>query len=141
MPLLSYEFKFQNILYILYVCRDFNALAVMSSCGMWDWNSDFTRDYSCNVPHVQGRHSNQYHSAMALVVFCLASKPCFKNLPRNYDTLKYIAKKPRGLEVALVDFKPDWRHCKYMNEVLLNWKKINLMLFFTCYPQCRGKYL
>ena len=42
-------------------------------------------------------------SAMALVVFCLASKPCFKNLPRNYNTLKYMAKKPRGLEVALVD--------------------------------------
>ena len=53
---------------------------------------------------VQGRHSNQCHRAMALVVFCLASKPCFKNLPRNYNTLKYIAKKPRGLEVALVDF-------------------------------------
>ena len=55
----------------------------------------------------QWRHSNQCHRAMALVVFCLASKPCFKNLSRNYDTLKYIAKKPRGLEVALVDFRPD----------------------------------
>ena len=59
----------------------------------------------------QGRHSNQCHHAMTLVVFCLASKPCFKNLPRNYDTLKYIAKKPRGLEVAQVDFRPDCRHC------------------------------
>ena len=27
--------------------------------------------------------------------FCLASKPCFENLPRNYDS---IAKKPQGLE-------------------------------------------
>jgi len=59
---------------------------------------------------LQGRHSNQCHRAMALVVFCLASKPCFKNLPQNYTTLKYIAKKPRGLEVALVDFRPNWRH-------------------------------
>ena len=63
------------------------------------------------ICYYQGRHSNQCHRAMALVVFCLASKPCFKNLPRNYNTLKYMAKKPRGLEVALVDFRPDWRHC------------------------------
>ena len=63
--------------------------------------------------YLQGRHSNQCHRAMALVVFCLASKPCFKNLPRNYDSLKYIARKPRGLEVALVDFRPDGRPCAY----------------------------
>ena len=49
--------------------------------------TELTMNYS------QGRHSNQCHRAMALVVFCLASKPCFKNLPRNYNTLKYIAQK------------------------------------------------
>ena len=48
---------------------------------------------------------------MALVVFCLPSKPCFKNLPQHCNTLKYIAKNPQGLEVALVDFRPDWCHC------------------------------
>ena len=36
--------------------------------------------------------------------FCLALKLCYKDLPRNYDSLKYIARMPRGLEVALVDF-------------------------------------
>ena len=30
------------------------------------------------IHNIQGRHSNQCHCAMALVVFCLASKPCFK---------------------------------------------------------------
>ena len=39
--------------------------------------------------------------------FCLALKLCFKNLPRNYDTLEYLSKKLRGLDVALVDFSPD----------------------------------
>ena len=68
---------------------------------------------------LQGRHSNQCHRAMALVVFCLASKPCFKNLPLNYNPLKYIAKKPQGLKVALVDFRPDWGHCLFLFLILL----------------------
>ena len=29
----------------------------------------------------------------------------------------YIANKPLGLEVALVDFRPDWRHCLYGTDI------------------------
>ena len=42
--------------------------------------------------------------------YCLFFAPqlCYENLPQKYDTLKYLSQKLRGLEVALVDFSPDW---------------------------------
>ena len=45
--------------------------------------------------------------------FCLASKLCYENLPRNYDTQKNLSKKLWSLEVGLVDFSPEWRPCRF----------------------------
>ena len=81
--------------------------------------SKYIRNGLSSILYFQGRHSNQCHRAMALVVFCLASKPCFKNLPLNYNPLKYIAKKPQGLKVALDDFRPNWRQCLFLFLILL----------------------
>ena len=66
-------------------------------------------DSSIAFQPTQGRQTNQCHRAMALGFICLASKTCFESLPQNYDTLKYLAKKPGRLEVELVDFSLIWR--------------------------------
>ena len=52
------------------------------------------------LSYLQGRQTNQCHGTD---FFLLALNTCFEK-PRNYDTLKYLAKKPWSLEMALVDF-------------------------------------
>ena len=51
--------------------------------------------------------------------FCLASKLCYENLPRNYDTQKYLSKKLWSLEVGLVDFSPEWRPLQILYHLIL----------------------
>ena len=51
--------------------------------------------------------------------FCLALKLYYENLPRNYDTQKYLSKKLWSLEVGLVDFSPEWRPLQILYHLIL----------------------
>ena len=54
-----------------------------------------------SIWYYQGRRTSQCHRAMALVVFCLASKVCYKNLPWNFP-ISFEASKWHWLILASI---------------------------------------
>ena len=72
----------------IYLDIDFSRLNDVDKYYIWP---KISRNI-CGSRDSQGRRTSQCHRAMALVVFCLASKLCYKNLPRNFPISFYASK-------------------------------------------------
>ena len=78
--------------------------------------------------HWRRSSQSQCHGTWDWLFFCLASRLCYKNMPRK------LSNKLRGL-VALVDFSLDRRPCLYcmiflMYEIKITFSAVSLLIIY-----------